>query len=180
VVVDIVDSASGYVQEAVRSTAMGLTSRVVAAMNWRIREFEAAVIQRADTTLINSDPDRAHLLDLTPDADVRVLPNCVPESLLARNWHAHPGRRFLSVGDLAYPPYRAGVSNFVLKVFPLIRNQIPDAELLIAGPHAALVQSVVSRQPGVKLLGYVPDLLALYESANALITPHTVVMGLQY
>lgn len=181
-VVDIVDSPSRYVNEATRSATMGAASRAIAALNWGIRDFERNVAQRADTVLVNSDPDRAHLSVLAPGADVRVLPNCVPEELLARSWHARAGDhpRFLSVGNLAYPPYRAAVSRFIRRVFPSIRHRLPTAELVIAGAHAARIQAVADSQPGVTLSGYVPDLYSLYEAADALISPHTVVMGLQY
>jgi glycosyltransferase involved in cell wall biosynthesis len=180
-VVDIVDSPSRYVYEVSHSGTLPWTSKLVAAMNWRISAFENQVAATADTVLVNSEPDKVHLRRLSPHANVRILPNCVPTSLLERAWRPdHRKRRLLTVGHFDYPPYRAAMSHFISIVFPLIRRRIADVELIVVGSGSDRLAQVLAEQPGVKVSGYVSDLYALYESAHALITPEGVVMGLQY
>jgi glycosyltransferase involved in cell wall biosynthesis len=181
-VVDIVDSPSRYVREASHSHALPWTSRLVARVNWGVSTFESHVAAKADTVLVNSDPDAKHLRRLAPNANVRILPNCVPASLLERAWRpdVHRPPRLLTIGHFDYPPYRAAMSHFISEVFPMIRRRIKNVELIVAGSGSHRIARSVGRQPGVIISGYVNDLLALYESAAALITPDTVVMGLQY
>jgi glycosyltransferase involved in cell wall biosynthesis len=181
-VVDIVDSPSRYVHVASRSDVLPWTSRLVARMNWRVSEFESMVAARADTVLVNSEPDANHLKRLAPSANVRILPNCVPAALLERAWRPDPHRppRLLTVGHFDYPPYRAAMFHFISHVFPLIRRRLRDVELIVAGSGSHRIARSAEGQPGVVLLGYVDDIHALYESATALVTPDTVVMGLQY
>jgi glycosyltransferase involved in cell wall biosynthesis len=181
-VVDIVDSPSRYVREVSRSRALPWTSRLVARVNWRVSEFESHVAARADAVLVNSDPDAKHLKRLAPNANVRILPNCVPASLLERTWRPDLRRppRLLTIGHFDYPPYRAAMTHFIAHVFPLIRRRLKDVELIVAGSGSHRIARGVERQPGVIISGYVSDLHALYESAAALVTPDTVVMGLQY
>lgn len=180
-VVDLVDSPSRYVSAIDVGTGIGLGARIEAFLNRRIGAYERKVALSAGAVLVNSPSDRTQVERLAPAASVQVLPNCVPRALLDRQWHPHVDRtkKLLFVGNLAYPPHLAAVRSFIAHILPILRKVREDAELVVAGPGGHLLPRADS-VPGLRVLGIVPDLAALYESSDLLVSPHSVVMGLQY
>ena len=73
------------------------------------------------------------------------------------------------MGNLSWKPNMEGVSWFVEKVLPLIREQIPDATLTIvgSGPNEKLFCEV----DGVNYRGYVKDISEIYSDMKVFIVP---------
>jgi succinoglycan biosynthesis protein ExoO len=66
-------------------------------------------------------------------------------------------------------PNTIGLRWFIQNVWPLIRQNIPSARLLIAG---TVCREFPSPQPeGVEVLGRLPDLASAYASASVVIAP---------
>lgn len=76
--------------------------------------------------------------------------------------------QLLTVGAMSYSPNYDGVDRFLTQVWPSVYEQFPAMQILIVGsgtPEALVVRW--SRLPGVRLLGFVENLEALYESCLA-------------
>jgi glycosyltransferase involved in cell wall biosynthesis len=101
------------------------------------------------------------------DVPVRPPTFAVPEQPVAPE-RAPP--RALFLGDYRHAPNPEAATRLVREVFPHLRAQDPDAELWLAGPNQQLVQPLAG-VPGVRLLGYVPDLAALFAQVRLLLAP---------
>lgn len=79
-------------------------------------------------------------------------------------------RILMTVGRIDYPPNFYGICRFLRKVWPEIRRRHPAWEYHVAGEGGELLPADV-RTPGVKMLGFVQDIDALYETAAGVVAP---------
>jgi glycosyltransferase involved in cell wall biosynthesis len=137
----------------------------------RVRRYEAAMLSRFDVVFAVSEPDRAALLALDADLDVRILPNVPDPSLLGRPPLEPPKDPvLLFLGTLSWQPNVEGLERFLRGGFPSLRGEMVDARLILAGAGASSsLVSLATRTPGVEFLGEVPDDEPLYRRARALV-----------
>jgi hypothetical protein len=78
--------------------------------------------------------------------------------------------RALFLGDYRHHPNPEAAARLVREVWPAVRAAIPAAELWFAGPNHEQVAARV-QAPGVRWLGFAPDLPALFGQVRALLAP---------
>ncbi len=136
---------------------------------------ERSAAARARATCVCSDLDRHHLRRLGIRSNIVVVPNAVPVRDKIEPLPAEKTVMFIGVYD--YPPNLDAVERLVNRVWPAVRQRVPDARLLIAGRggehHPVFRQHV----PGVEFLGFVPDLDALYARSRVVCCPLSVGAG---
>jgi polysaccharide biosynthesis protein PslH len=71
----------------------------------------------------------------------------------------------LTVGLLSYLPNLAGIDRFIQEGWPKIRAACQTAEYWLAGKNDSSVARRWQTIPGVKVLGFVEDLAAVYEAS---------------
>lgn len=81
-------------------------------------------------------------------------------------------KRMLIVGWLDFGPNREGVLHIAEKVFPIIRQTVPEVELHVVGKtkDSKLLEHL-NAIPGVRALGFVEDLSREYENCRVLLVP---------
>lgn len=80
--------------------------------------------------------------------------------------------RILFVGNLSYGPNCLGILHFIKKIFPLIRETIPDAELhLVGGCNNDSFLRQCRAVDGVKYMGFVENLEEEYYEARVVAVP---------
>ena len=97
-----------------------------------------------------------------------------------------PGKtHFCYVGSLRWKPNVLGLDWFCQKVWPLIRNKIPNATFEIAGvglkPDGSGKLPVPDawKSPGIETVGFLEDLEPLYARSIAMIAPITGGSGVR-
>jgi len=140
-----------------------------------LREAEAAWCQAADLCMAISDEDRAVLQTLapaTPMATVQSGANLLAEGKPAAGHSVIPPN-FFHVGSLEWPPRWEGLFWFLQEVWPLVRERLPSARLLIAGSISDARRAELEglRGQGVETMGYVHDLNELAASCAGMIVP---------
>ncbi len=125
------------------------------------------------TRSVVASPDEIGLL--WPMRNVTVLPNgyyfpSSPPPISAGC------QRLLFYGSLFYKPNKDGVRWLCREVWPLIIDQMPEAQLDIAGLGGEGM-SELSNIPGVNVLGFVDDLDPLIRQSAALVVPLRVGGG---
>ncbi|MDR1852175.1 MAG: glycosyltransferase [Propionibacteriaceae bacterium] len=138
-------------------------------------QVAAQMLTDADLVTTPSDKTGKRVLEIAPEARVRVLPNGVEPIPDAPPIPKAPGPRLLYVGRISA---EKGI-DLLLDAFALIRDRIPDAELMIVGDwkqapvglRTRLARD--SRFGHVKLPGLIPreELGAYYESADVFVFP---------
>jgi O-antigen biosynthesis protein len=135
-----------------------------------IKTIEVAAARAADITIAISNEEKSAMLGLVPSAVVEILPNifAIPTT--------HPpgvGKRsgLFFVGGFWHQPNSDAVTWFVAKIWPQIRSQIPECRFRIAGSYMGDDVLALAKAPGVEVLGFVPDLTPLFDSARVFIAP---------
>jgi glycosyltransferase involved in cell wall biosynthesis len=129
---------------------------------------ERRAVVRSQTTFVCSEVDRAKLVRRLRVRNVQVILNAA-ELRERRPLTQRP--TFLLLGSYSYPPNRAGADFFLDRVWPLIRAEVPCAEVTIAGPRPEMLRHFPTPPAGASFPGFVHDLDALYDQTRIAICP---------
>lgn len=81
-------------------------------------------------------------------------------------------RNLFTVGAMGYGPNKEGVTLFLKQIWPSFHEKYPDVQYYIAGKGASETDvKLWNSFEGVKYLGFVEDLEALYEKTLATVVP---------
>jgi polysaccharide biosynthesis protein PslH len=147
--------------------------RLVAGLTYiLVRAAERCIAGRADLVISRSPYDKEYLLSLRPGLKVEVVPHPAGLDITGRTF---PRRRheILFLASFRYRKVNVDAALFFYnEVFPLIRNEIPDARFVIAGygPPVELT-SIPGRDTHVTVTGFVDDLDACYKQAEVFVAP---------
>jgi glycosyltransferase involved in cell wall biosynthesis len=133
----------------------------------RWRQWEMRAVRRCDRIVVCSELDRQRF-----GAAASVVPNCYrrPDRPAGRNHSPLGPVRIGFVGLLHYEPNLDAARWFADRVLPLVRALEPDAELRLIGEYGSGLTAMAAR-PGVRLLGFVPDLDAELAQISVLVAP---------
>jgi glycosyltransferase involved in cell wall biosynthesis len=143
----------------------------------RAARLERAVAAAGGTLVVVSERD-AESLRRSTGGRVYAVSNGVDRSVPADvTVPAAPVAAF--VGTLDYPPNVEAVTRLASQVWPLVRSEVPDARLLVAGRHATADVRALARdgQDGVDVLGEVDDVSAVFGQARVSVYAGTTGRG---
>jgi hypothetical protein len=166
VIYDMVDSHGlRMVREAALS---GDATRIDAAR--RAQAEEVGLALAADVTLAITAEERDRLLAEAPLAVVKVLPNVFeipPDTqppLGAR-------RGLFFIGSFWHKPNGDGMIWFVEAIWPLIRAELPEVTLTIAGSNMGEDILALGAQPGIDVVGFVPEVQPWLDAHRVFVAP---------
>jgi glycosyltransferase involved in cell wall biosynthesis len=126
--------------------------------------------RRFDKCVVVSELDRATLRRDGPDLDIAVVPNGVDTQGYALLNGQPTKPTLLMVGTMNYQPNADGAIFFCQEVFPLIKQRLPDAKLLIVGRKpTSSVQALASDD--VTVTGSVESVIPYYQQSLASVVP---------
>jgi hypothetical protein len=134
-----------------------------------IKAIEVAAARAADITIAVSNEEKSALLDLVPSAVVDVLPVIFTITADPPGVDKRSGLFF--VGGFWHQPNSDAVTWFVEKIWPQIRSELPECRFRIAGSNPGDEVLALARTPGVEVIGFVPDLMPLFDSARVFVAP---------
>jgi len=148
--------------------------RLVASQEWRAaRRFEERTMRDANSVVAISDSDAQVFSEMGVRA--QVIPQVVTYE--QTDWTDNRAPRLVYVGNLGWHPNVEGLDWFCSQVWPLVRAQVPNAELDIAG--SGLGKDAAGRPkvptawqvPGVRVVGFTQDLERFYQGAVGFLAP---------
>jgi glycosyltransferase involved in cell wall biosynthesis len=149
-------------------------------VQWRrLRRYEAEICRQADLVIAVSQDDADALRTLAPSVDPMVMPNGLhideyagfeAQALLAKP-------AFVFTGTMDFRPNVDGVLWFARQVWPTVREALPEASFTIVGrnPHARLTP--LADEPGIEVIGSVPDTRPYIRAATVYVVPLQVGGG---
>jgi glycosyltransferase involved in cell wall biosynthesis len=136
----------------------------------RQRAVEISCARGADVTISVTKEESEALLEMAPDAVVEVIPN-----VFAIPQEKPPGpvgrEGLFFVGGFWHAPNGDAMHWFVDRIWPLIRREAPNFVLRIAGANADDEVLALAGYPGVEVLGFVPDLVPLFDQHRVFVAP---------
>jgi glycosyltransferase involved in cell wall biosynthesis len=131
------------------------SSQIEAAFKKWLPQFQGLWVVKASDTRYEVTRNAAILPNIPYNAPVSA-------SLLnARS----EGPVLLTVGALYYLPNRDGVDRFIREGWPKVRAACPTAEYWLAGRNDPALARRWQAVPGVRVLGFVDDLAAVYNAS---------------
>lgn len=127
----------------------------------RMVGYEDEVASWADEVWFISERDRAAFAGKLHHAALPVIPNLLDEGLLNVP-QAVGGDGVLFVGNLDVRHNLDAVRLLIAEVMPLVWRSVPDVRLRIAGAGNTTAVRAFSHDTRIEVMGYVPDLVALY------------------
>ena len=142
----------------------GLGGRLGAFGTARLaRHAESRLAARAARAMVCSETDRDRLARLAPGLAISVIPNAIA-AVNPAPLGDEPIALF--VGVMLYPPNREALALLREEIWPLVRRQIPQARLLVAGEGSEKLAQANDAADGIELLGFVENLAPLYARAR--------------
>lgn len=177
-VVDLTDVISS---ELARSMAYrGAASRLVYGLERpRIERFERQVAQRFEEVWLVSQHDGDLLAQHCPDANIRVVPNGVDLDAFHPTGQPAEPNNLLFTGHMRVFHNIDAATFLAREILPLVRRQIPDCTLTLAGADPGPEVQALAGEPGVTVAGFVPDLNAALNRAAVFVAPLRFAAGVQ-
>ena len=155
-----------YVREA-RRAEIENDPAIADIAKW-FRETELGLVARCDATLVVTDTELGVLGEAVPGADVRVVSNV--HSSLPRVHGFSERRDIMFVGNFNHLPNRDAVVWFIEEVFPRVQAALPGVEFNVVGSHLPDQIAALAR-PGVNIVGWIQDLVPLYDTVRLVVAP---------
>ena len=145
----------------------------------KLRRVEMALLSRADLVLTVSQDDLELLAETIPRDRLRVSPNGVDlDTYSFQAPQRGTGTRMLMTGMLGYPPNHEAALRIHREILPMVRSQIPDAQIELVGsrcpPELLALHDPAS---GFNVVGYVDDVMPYLRSADLFLMPLTMGGG---
>jgi glycosyltransferase involved in cell wall biosynthesis len=183
-VLDYTDSLTRYAER--RAAALRLEGRPLAARWWKHQAeqtaaYETWVAGQFDAGFFNSRQDCDAVRAMAPAfADkLHVAANGVAGSAAEGKRPAKAPPVISFIGHLAYAPNAEAVEWFATRVLPLVREQVPAAELHVIGGDAPGWLQGLAGTPGLRFLGPVKDVAPALRASALSVCPVRTGAGRQ-
>ena len=146
--------------------------------DWRLlKSYEGRLVREFDAVLAVSSEDKVALQEAAGQpvddvAPLTVIPIAIDtDEVKVVDREAEPNH-ILHIGTMYWPPNIDAVNWFVREIYPLIRQQRPDAQFDVVGsrPPADLL-SLNDTSQGINVTGYVEDPTPYQQRAAVMIVP---------
>ena len=136
----------------------------------KLVRYESGVKSSFKMIFVCSEEDRRLVLRNNQAVPVAVVPNGVDSKFFTAEPKQKELDRIVFVGDLGYHANTVGVSFFVEKIFPLVRQQYQAIQFVIVGKNPS-PQIAAYASDAITVTGMVADVRPYLESAKVVAVP---------
>jgi glycosyltransferase involved in cell wall biosynthesis len=136
---------------------------------------ERRATRLAAKTFVCSNRDRDYLSRVWRLPRVTVVPNGVEVPIL--DDFEGESKALLFVGSYTYAPNIAAAEFLIRKIWPIVKEAVPDSSLVIAGNKPERIPSLTRSDPRLIFAGFVRDLRELYRRTRVVCCPILVGGG---
>ena len=131
--------------------------------------LERRAAGRVQKTFVCSKRDQRYLARRWGLRNVVEIPNAtaIPPRVPDLPRHAN----LLFVGTYTYGPNIAAAQHLISQIWPLVRQRLPDAKLLIVGNRPERIPAYRDAPPGVVFTGFMERLVDVYAKARVVCCP---------
>lgn len=138
--------------------------------SFSMKRWEPRYAQKFNCCLTVSKLEKKKLLELNPALNVKVIPNGVDIDRFQPIQHMDSKPDILFVGTMDYSPGADAALYFCSEIFPLIRNEIKEAQVWIVGNDPPRALTNLSEN-GIHIMGRVDDVHPFYEKCSVCVVP---------
>jgi sugar transferase (PEP-CTERM/EpsH1 system associated) len=144
-----------------------------------LRRFERQAIEHAAATTVVNEREHQLLADIGSASRVVVVPNGVDLDAFTPTGPPATEPRVVFCGVFNYGPNEAGALWLASRVWPLVRNREPRAQLSLVGMNPSRAVAALSHDPTIHVTGAVPDVRPYLWDAAVSVAPLHVARGVQ-
>lgn len=149
-----------------------VTRKIYCLIEWlKLYHFEEYWVRQFDGLTAVSKEDVSVFQKMAPRVSVHLVPNGVDVDYFASPSDGRRRSEVLFVGTLGYWPNADAVLFFCRDIWPLIRQDCPEATLSIVGANPPPDLLHLSRAPEITVTGYVPDVRPYFWRAALSVVP---------
>jgi len=143
------------------------------------KEGEIDNYKKGDIVWAVTEEDKQAIILEIPEADVRVVSNV--HDAETDQYTDSGTNNILFFGGYRHVPNISAIKILALEILPLVRQEIPDAKVLIAGAHAPDEVRALADHEGVEFRGYIEeeDLPKLYAESFVTVIPLLAGAGIK-
>lgn len=145
----------------------------------RIARFEKKISAQFDEAWFISQRDLDLFMEEGPRMNSWVVPNSIDDELIALRRDSTDPLTLLFVGNLEVRHNVDAVIYMAERILPLILKEAPDVQFLVVGAGDKTKVLSLDRIPGVKVIGYVPDLKSIFRKNSIAVAPLRFSAGVQ-
>ena len=145
----------------------------------RARRFGSSAYRPFDRVVAVSEQDRRELLTQDPSLRVEVIPNGVDLEAFASDDRPRDPHRMLFTGVMSYAPNVVTARFLANEVVPRVRAEVPGATLSLVGRSPAPAVAALAREPGVEVVGEVPEMRPWLSGARVYVCPMRAGTGIK-
>lgn len=154
-------------------------SQVYGLEGARLRRLEIKLADTCDRLLVVSEAERQLFRDFCPTARVQAIGNGVDTAYFAPAPTEVTEHSCVFVGVLNYLPNSDAVRWFTQHVWARVRERFPDAVFRIVGKSPGPEVLALNAEPGVRVVGPVPDVRPWLNSSSCVVVPLRIARGVQ-
>lgn len=156
----------------ISETADSLGMRRFASIEWpKLQKYELDICSKCDLVLTVSEEDKATLQTDTNKANIHSVPIGVDMQYFDFVKRNPDSKNILSIGTMYWPPNVDSMLYFSKEIFPLVKREIPDAILTIAGQKPVASIQALASDPSIRVTGYVDDSRTVARDCGVFIVP---------
>ena len=154
--------------------------RMIYRREWpALKRYEAWACRQFDHLVTVTHQDKKTLETLVQAADntskpihAQVIPICVDTENLQMVEPAPEATDVLHMGTMFWMPNVEGVAWFIEKVWPLLKQRVPEASFSVVGKRPPdKLRQLAENDPSIKIHGYAPDPMPYLQKCAAFIVP---------
>lgn len=145
----------------------------------QVLDREIKLLRRVDAAICMTEPDARELRRFCASVPVHVINTGVDLDYFQPPDQPATQPRLVFVGAFQHLPNVDAMVYFCREVLPLIRTQVPEAELLIVGSQPTPAIASLADIPGVQVTGFVPDIRPYLASSSVYVVPLRLGVGIR-
>ncbi len=152
---------------------------IFASERRRLIAYENIIFEYFENRIIISEEDRRYIYH--PERkDIHIITNGIDTDFFRKGALTVDKKYDLVfTGNMGYAPNVATAVYIVEMVLPLLRKQVPNITLLLAGAQPSRKVRGLQDVPGVTVSGWMDDIREAYASAKVFFAPMQIGTGLQ-
>jgi sugar transferase (PEP-CTERM/EpsH1 system associated) len=145
----------------------------------RLLAYERRIAHSFSHSLVCTEAERRDFEAAIPGAPVSIVRNGVDLDVFRPGGTAKVSGRILFTGVMDYFPNVDAVTWFVADILPRVRDEMPEAHLVICGSRPLRAVRALAARPGVTVTGRVPDVRPYLQAAEIFVAPLRIARGIQ-
>lgn len=145
----------------------------------RLRKLERRLLDQVRAVTLVSKDEAELLRRSVGDGPIHAISNGVDLDYFSPQGGAEAGAGLVFVGALDYRPNIDGAVWFCERVWPTLRARQPSLTLSLVGRNPSPAVKNLSREPGVNVVGTVPDVRPYVARAAVVVVPLLIARGVQ-